>query len=86
METMINEDIRENGSLTDELDGLRQDRKERDKEIKYYNSSIADNLMNGNMGKEIDEFVKIEKDYMVNPKKYKKNFLKRFFDNLFRTI
>lgn len=86
METMINEDIRENVSLTDELDGLRQDRKERDKEIKCYNSSIADNLMNGNMGKEIDEFVKIEKDYMVNPKKYKKNFLKRFFDNLFRTI
>lgn len=70
----------------EELALLMKDRKECQNNIKYYSSSIADRLINGNMGKEINEYINIEKNIKRNPNKYKKNIFKRFFDNLFRTI
>ena len=70
----------------EELALLKGERRESKKNVKYYNSSIADSLINGNMGKEINEYINIEKDIEINPNKYKRNIFKRFFDNLFRTI
>ena len=70
----------------EELAFLMKDIKESENNIKYYSSSIADSLINGNMGKEINEYINIEKSIKINPNKYKRNIFKRFFDNLFRTI
>lgn len=70
----------------EELALLMKDIKESENNIKYYSSSIADSLINGNMGKEINEYINIEKSIKINPNKYKRNIFKRFFDNLFRTI
>lgn len=72
--------------LDEELENWKNDRKESKEDVEYYNYSIASDLLNGKMGKEINDFLDTERDKQLNPQKYKKNFIQRFFDMLFKTI
>lgn len=89
MEKKIKNNEEKELTLEEEIEGYSNDKKENSKELKEYTNSLANELLNGNLGKEMDSFLydlEIKRNKMRMELKKPKGKLKRFFENLFRTI